>query len=175
MRRYILILLFFPILSIAENPNHDEEVMKKLINTLKNVKAYKLKKNQQIERLNHKIKSLNSELKKVKAQLLESQKKLKRKERLEKMTIETPMEEIPLAPIESADEEILPWVEIVVENGEDIYQLALKYYGNREAYHYIYNANQHIIHQNLIIEDGMSLKIPITESFEEQPIILNQH
>jgi len=67
----------------------------------------------------------------------------------------------------------LPWVEIVVENGVDIYQLALKYYGDKKEYKKIYAANRRTIQNNFRIEDGMELKIPMTEQFEEQPMVLN--
>jgi len=67
----------------------------------------------------------------------------------------------------------LPWVEIVVEDNINIYQLALKYYGDKTKYREIYAANQHIIGKNLKIYNGMSLKIPMTNQFEEQPMILN--
>jgi len=67
----------------------------------------------------------------------------------------------------------LSWIEIVVEDELDIYQLALKYYGDREKYLQIYQANINIIDTNFKIEDGMELKIPITEDFIEQPMFLN--
>ena len=67
----------------------------------------------------------------------------------------------------------LPWVEIVVENNLNIYQLALKYYGDKTKYREIYAANQHVIGKNLKIYNGMSLKIPMTNQFSEQPMILN--
>jgi hypothetical protein len=66
------------------------------------------------------------------------------------------------------------WIEIIVEDGVDIFQLALKYYGDREEYKQIYLSNQDIIGEDLQIVDGMSLKIPITQLFEEQPMILNR-
>jgi len=68
----------------------------------------------------------------------------------------------------------LSWIEIVVENELDIYQLALKYYGNRDKYQQIYQANKNIIGIDLKIKDGMELKIPITEDFIEQPMFLNR-
>jgi len=68
----------------------------------------------------------------------------------------------------------LSWIEIVVEDRLDIYQLALKYYGDREKYQQIYQANINIIGIDLKIKDGMELKIPITEDFIEQPMFLNR-
>ena len=67
----------------------------------------------------------------------------------------------------------LPWVEIVVDDNADIYELALRYYGDRSKYSQIYVANSNIIGKNLKIYNGMSLKIPMTIEFDEQPIILN--
>ena len=68
-----------------------------------------------------------------------------------------------------------PWIEIIVENNINIYELALKYYGNREAYNKIYTANQNVISDDFQIYDGMSLIIPMTETFEEQPMMLNTY
>ncbi len=67
----------------------------------------------------------------------------------------------------------LPWIKIVVENNMNIYELALKYYGDKSKYIEIYSANQNIIGNNLKIYNGMSLKIPMINQFIEQPIILN--
>ena len=66
------------------------------------------------------------------------------------------------------------WVELIVEDEVDIYQLALRYYGDMEEYKRIYLANRDIIGKDLKIVDGMILKIPIMELFEEQPMILNR-
>jgi len=68
----------------------------------------------------------------------------------------------------------LSWVEIVVDDNINIYELALRYYGDKTKYREIYVANQNIIGKNLKIYNGMSLKIPIAEQFEEQPMILNR-
>jgi nucleoid-associated protein YgaU len=64
------------------------------------------------------------------------------------------------------------WVEVIVKE-EDIYQLALQYYGDRDEYIQIYNANSDIIGEDFQLYKGMSLKIPMTKQFEEQPIFLN--
>jgi len=68
----------------------------------------------------------------------------------------------------------LPWVEIVVEDNINIYQLALRYYGDKNKYKEIYAANQHVIGKNFKIYNGMSLKIPMSNQFEEKPMILNR-
>jgi hypothetical protein len=65
------------------------------------------------------------------------------------------------------------WIKIVVEDGVDIFQLAIKYYGDRNKYKQIYLANKDIIGDNLQLTDGMSLKIPIIEPFKEQPMFIN--
>ncbi len=67
-----------------------------------------------------------------------------------------------------------PWIEIVVDKNTDIYDLALKYYGSKEKYTKIYQANKNIISSDLQIYNGMTLIIPMTEDFREQGIVLNQ-
>jgi len=68
-----------------------------------------------------------------------------------------------------------PWIEITVEDNINIYDLALKYYGDSQEYTKIYAANKNIINSNYQINNGMSLIIPITENFQEQPVILNSN
>ena len=68
----------------------------------------------------------------------------------------------------------LSWVEVIVDDNINIYELALRYYGDKRKYREIYVANQNIIGKNLKIYNGMSLKIPMEEQFEEQPMILNR-
>jgi len=68
-----------------------------------------------------------------------------------------------------------PWIEIIVEDNMNIYDLALEYYGDSQEYKKIYAANQHIIQSDYKIHDGMTLLIPITKNFREQPILLNQY
>ena len=66
----------------------------------------------------------------------------------------------------------ISWVEIKVEYGYTIYELAQKYYGDKEEYKQIYAANRNIIGKNLKLKNGMVLKIPVTAKFEDQPQIL---
>jgi len=68
-----------------------------------------------------------------------------------------------------------PWIEITVEDNINIYDLALKYYGDSQEYTKIYSANKNVINSNYQINNGMSLIIPITENFQEQPILLNRN
>ena len=67
------------------------------------------------------------------------------------------------------------WIEITVEDNINIYELALRYYGNRDEFNKIYTANSDIIPSNYQITNGMALKIPITEAFQEQPMMLNSY
>jgi len=67
----------------------------------------------------------------------------------------------------------LKWVEVQVEENRNIYDLALEYYGDAQAYDKIYSANRDVIDSDFQIKNGMILKIPITERFKEQPIVLN--
>ena len=67
-----------------------------------------------------------------------------------------------------------PWIEIVIDTNTNIYDLALKYYGNAQEYKKIYLANQNIISNDLKIYNGMTLVIPMAENFKEQGIVLNQ-
>jgi nucleoid-associated protein YgaU len=66
------------------------------------------------------------------------------------------------------------WVEIVVENNMSIYELALQYYGKESEYTRIYRANKDVIPETLQLINGMSLKLPVTDNFQERPFILNQ-
>ena len=65
------------------------------------------------------------------------------------------------------------WVEIVVEDNLDIYELALKYYGAYEEFHFIYRANKNVLGNSMILHQGMVLHLPINENFREQPLIIN--
>ncbi len=65
------------------------------------------------------------------------------------------------------------WIKITVDNNLNIYDLALKYYGDSQEYKKIYMANQNKIDRDYQIRNGMSLKIPITENFIEQPMFIN--
>ena len=67
----------------------------------------------------------------------------------------------------------LKWVEVQVEDNRNIYDLALEYYGDAQAYDKIYAANRDVIGSDFQLKNGMRLKIPITERFKEQPIVLN--
>jgi len=68
--------------------------------------------------------------------------------------------------------EKLPWIKITVRDNLNIYDLALKYYGDAQQYEKIYTANQDIIGQDYQIKNGMQLRLPMTESFEKTSYIL---
>jgi len=122
----------------------------------------------------------NKKLKEVKRELSLSKKKInntKEVTRVQEFKKETPIvhkivRKMNPSPILMYD---TPWIEIIVENNIDIYELALKYYGNKEAYKKIYTANQNVIADDFKIYDGMSLIIPMTDTFKEQPIMLNTY
>lgn len=67
----------------------------------------------------------------------------------------------------------LAWVETKVPAGFDIYQLAERYYGDKNEYQHIYRANKQIIGKDLLLTEGMKVKIPITQNFQDQPEFLN--
>jgi len=175
--------------------NEDEKIklQKKLENLKKEFKRYKAKKRKELKQITTQLKTTKKSLSKSKKKLRSLQKKQKiiRKKIIRKKIVPKkahPKKSVPKksVPKKSVQKEIvvkkvkplpqvnnLPWVEIIVENNLNIYQLALKYYGDRERYKEIYSANRHLIGKNLKIYNGMSLKIPMTNQFEEQPMILN--
>ena len=154
-----------------------EKVEDELNNILGNIKKYKVNKNNEIESLKKQLANMvqkfnqykikkNNELKTIKKQLLYAEQKISKE-----IIIETEVIELASTPIVNQ----LPWIEITVEDNINIYELSLKYYGNKEAYQQIYLANQHVIAHDFQINNGMSLKIPMSETFEEQPMLLNTH
>jgi len=170
--------------------------------TTQNLKTYQIdskKKQQKLQKLlKQKKQQKNNQYLKLKKQLIETEKKLQNntkryqkikksnqylKKKIIKMTKEpkkvvlyTKQEEVKAnlnAPIALPIQNNLPWVEIIVEDNINIYELALRYYGDSSKYKEIYTANKNIIGKNLRIHNGMSLRIPMTTEFDEQPIILN--
>jgi len=141
-----------------EKINDIEELNMKLENITKEFIAYKVQKQEELEKI-------EKELELIKNKLYETQNDTPQKEL--KQIVEYDKEEV--FPTKNK----LSWVDIIVEDELDIYQLALKYYGDRDKYQQIYQANKNIIGIDLKIKDGMELKIPITEDFIEQPMFLN--
>jgi len=154
-----------------------ERENQKILAQLKNIKKkfilYKINKDKNIKKIKNKLIKTQKELSRSRKKLASIQKSLKKKKYIEKKSnknrskvIKQKLEEIQIV-------KNLPWVEIVVEDGLDIYQLALKYYKDKKEYKQIYAANRHIIGKDLKIRDGMLLKIPMNKKFQEQPMFLN--
>lgn len=78
----------------------------------------------------------------------------------------------PMVTNEEVNQTAIAWVETKVPKGFTIYDLAIHYYGNKNDYLTIYNANKKIIGTDLKIDESMELKIPITKNFHEQPEFL---
>ncbi len=159
--------------------NEKKQLQEKLDTLQKEFKQYKAKKKREIAKIstqlnitrkklskNKKVVCRKSIPKKVIRKKIVQKKILPKKKALRKKVVI--QKTIPLPVVNN-----LPWVEIVVEDNINIYQLALKYYGDKKKYREIYSANQQLIGKNFKIYNGMSLKIPMTNQFEEQPMILN--
>ncbi len=201
MKLFILLIFCLNILS-SETQNLTNEnckscraiLSKKSIeNELKTilfkVKAYKKEKNLQIEALRKKvyeaqerkkdyIKTLNAknnQIKKLQNKLTLMKEQLTKKKKIiislkQKLTQDSQPILTTTITQESSPQK---WIKITVDNDLNIYDLALKYYGDSQEYEKIYMANQNKIDKNYQIRNGMSLKIPITENFMEQPMFIN--
>lgn len=175
-----------------ENNIKTNKLMEELNTMKKELKKVKKELDINKKKVNYTKKKLLKKLVKVKKELYHSNKKIdqtkraliKTQNKLSKKNIivknvkkETPtihktIRKMSPSPIVMYDS---PWIEIIVENDIDIYELALKYYGDTQAYKKIYVANKNVISDDLKIHNGMSLIIPITETFEEQPLMLNTY
>ncbi len=152
----------------------NEEIELILENTLKKIKIYKKEKNREIERINNQLERLTEEFEEYKIQKDREIKKLKSELAFYKRdSSKTPNRETYIEEKSVAQAISSTWIEIVVEDEVDIFQLALKYYGDRDKYKQIYLTNRDTIGDDLQIKNGMSLKIPITEQFEEKPMFIN--
>ncbi len=186
---------------VTNYKKRSENKTKKLLEELKNLKKefkqFKTKTNNKITQVNSELSITQKKLSTQKKKLVKTQKKVKHaytqlkfttkelsKEKVKikikslaqetvssQNVIQTIITHQPIIPITNN----LPWVEIVVEDGINLKQLALKYYGSSEEYLTIYAANQDIIAKNFQLMDGMSLKIPIIGNFQEQPMVLNRY
>ena len=159
------------------------KINNKLENIIKEFASYRIKKNQEIRKIKRELALTKEKLYKSQKKLARIKKESKKVVKLKEITIPNPTSVpqiiTPSIPISGEDislptQNVSSWVELVVEDGVDIYQLALRYYGDRAEYKQIYLANKDVIGENLQIVDGMSLRIPISEVFEEQPMILNR-
>ncbi|CAA6799306.1 MAG: Unknown protein [uncultured Sulfurovum sp.] len=139
-------------------------------------------------KVNKKLKLKDQKLAKTQKELLKIQKNITRKEVQHKQELESVKalqkikkveipQEVLIHKVINVQKELprVPWVEVTVENDINIYDLALKYYGDSQQYEKIYTANQNMISQDYQISNGMSLIIPITDTFEEQPMFINKH
>jgi len=140
----------------------------------KEFSRYKQEKEKKIQEMNHKIKRFKKKLTKKSQVKVEKVTFNSKKPPIIVPTFVPKIKEVKSEIVKPKIDKIsnnmpkvtnLPWVEIIVEDGLDIYQLALKYYGDENKYKYIYAANQQTLQNNFEITDGMSLKIPMPEQF----------
>ncbi len=62
------------------------------------------------------------------------------------------------------------WINITISSNDvTLEDLASSYYGDAKESEVIYNANKEIIGQNRQLHKGMTLEIPVTEKFRDQP------
>ena len=168
----------------------------KLDDIIKQFVQYKTNKDKKIKKLKSQLSSVKKELHQNKKKLTKLQKFIKKKKKKskkivkkreikkskkikkiakikrvkkQKITLPPKPQEEPMPKLKSNT----PWIDIVVEDDLDIYQLALLYYKDKKEYKQIYIANRDVIGKNYKIKNGMSLKIPITDKFEEQPMFIN--
>ena len=66
----------------------------------------------------------------------------------------------------------LPWIDLEVPYSMTIHELAGMYYSDEQEYHVIYNANKGVIPKSLRVSKGTLIKIPVTDKFEDQPLML---
>jgi len=183
-----------------KNTTEEKERLKAELKMLKEqFDIYKSQKTQEVKILKKKLTSSEKNLKKIKNKLKTTKNKkktvikekiiVKEKKKEEEKTVLQAQEiqTIPPSPYISPKENIenttinlpstnnLPWIIVTIEHNIDIYQLALRYYGEKEKYLDIYAANQDVIGMDFKLSNGMKLKIPIINQFEEQPIILNNY
>ena len=182
MRKTLFFLLLFLTIPQADSTlgkesylEKEEELKVKLVHILDNLKKFKHEKNSKIKTLSQELNLLKKEFslykrtKEKKIKEMSQELKIIRKKLVKRE--DSNSGKIALQSIKTVKPSFmpkinnLPWVEIVVEDGLNIYQLALKYYGDEKKYKYIYAANQQTIQNNYKITDGMSLKIPMPDSF----------
>ena len=143
-----------------------------LENTLKKIRIYKKEKNSEIRELTNKLEHIRNEFTEYKIEKNREIRELNSQLAIYKENLSNNQKQ--LTTIETDESKPMEWIAVVVEDEIDIFQLALKYYGDRDKYKLIYLTNKDIIGDDLKIIDGMSLKIPITEDFREQPMFLNR-
>ena len=163
--------------NVNEYKNKNQEKTTKLLNELDTMKKefeqYKIEKNREIKKVKTQLYSINKKLKKHKKhkKKVVRTKIVKRKVIKQDKTIHKVIHKMQASTMPIYD---TPWIEIVVEDNINIYELALKYYGNSEAYNKIYLANKNTIGKDFKLYNGMTLVIPMTTTFKEQGMLLNQ-
>lgn len=181
--------------AVKDYKKRNQEERKRLIQELNAMKKkfhqYKIEKNRELKKIKKKLYSSSKKLKTNKKKFVKMTKRVtkkvikqkpKKKKTIIVQAIKTKMPEtthtvhkvihkMEPSPILMYD---TPWIEIVVEDNTNIYDLALEYYGNKQAYKKIYLANQNRIGNDFKIYNGMNLIIPMTKDFEEKGIVLNQ-
>ncbi len=188
MKLFIFLLCLLNFLSAETNSSmkkscedSQELVPKKYVENefktiLYKVKIYKKEKDTEIIALRKKLNSKEEKIKELHRQLTLVKEQLREKKKMIVSLNEKLNENIVSSTEEIVDEEEVvdiedksshDWIKVTVENNLNIYDLALKYYGDSQEYEKIYIANKNIIGQDYQIENGMILKIPITENFIE--------
>ena len=174
----------------TNNKLYKIQIEKKLTDILKKIKIYKNVKENEINQLQIKMTQMEQEFKKYRQLKEKELKTLKHKLKasykkktspLPEVTpiINKPITTIPHVLVHKVITESIPttkisWLKVTVENNLNIYDLALKYYGDAQQYEKIYTANQDIIGEDYQITNDMQLKIPLSNNFEKAPFILKQ-
>jgi len=158
-----------------DNEIEKDRLAKELSLMKKKFHDYKIEKDKELKKVKKKLyvsnKKEHEKIKKLKKELYITNKELDDSKK-QPVTMHKVIREIKSIPTLMHN---TPWIEITVKDNINIYDLALKYYGDSQEYTKIYAANQNVINSNYQINNGMSLIIPITENFQEQPMMLNSN
>ena len=179
-----LTTILFKLKAYKKKKDSELETLRRKILSIENRFAnYKSNKEQEIEELKKRqtnssalsiLKDKNQKIKELQQQLASTKEQLSQKNDIitylnQKLTKEN-QPQLSTIIQEGTSEK---WIKITVDNDLNIYDLALKYYGDSQEYTRIYTANQNTIDTSYQIRNGMSLKIPVTENFIEQPMMIN--
>jgi septal ring factor EnvC (AmiA/AmiB activator) len=154
---------------------------KKLVQSKKIIKRYKFVKKKKIKK--QKIKKRKTKVRTHIVKVVPKKKRIKKhyikkhktkvKTHIVKVIPKKKRQQVEIHQVIQPLSPPLKWVEVQVEENRNIYDLALEYYGDAQAYDKIYAANRDVIGSDFQLKNGMRLKIPITKRFREQPIVLN--
>ena len=179
-----LTTILFKLKAYKKKKDSELETLRRKILSIENRFAnYKSKKEQEIEELKKRqtnssalsiLKDKNQKIKELQQQLASTKEQLSQKNDIitylnQKLTKENQPQLSTIIQKGTSEK----WIKITVDNDLNIYDLALKYYGDSQEYTRIYTANQNTIDTSYQIRNGMSLKIPVTENFIEQPMMIN--